>query len=260
MKIRILRLTEGKAEFLLEETTPAMANALRRAILSEVPVMAVHEVIFFTNTTDYPDEYIAHRLAMIPIRTDLKNYSMDEGSVVTLRLDKEAQEEGVVYSGDLESSDPLIIPLNSRIPIVTMKRGQKLKFEAIVKLGKGKWHAKWQPVSGLRYSYTPIYEVLPEALPESCKDCESLEKNKNGILIIRDPYSCPKCAAELERMLNSGDSRVQIKWDATRIFMGFESNGQIPPFRIILTAADELIKKFDEFENKLKEALSLNKG
>jgi DNA-directed RNA polymerase alpha subunit len=166
----------------------------------------------------------------------------------------------VVYSGDLESSDPLIIPINSRIPIVTMKRGQKLKFEAIVKLGKGRWHAKWQPVSGLRYSYTPIYEVLPEALPESCKNCESLEKNRDGVVVIRDPYSCPKCAAELERMLNSGDSRVQVKWDDTRIFIGFESNGQLPPFRIILAAADELIKKFDEFESKQKKALSSNKG
>jgi DNA-directed RNA polymerase alpha subunit len=259
MKIRVVEMKEDRATILLEDATPALANALRRSIMSEVPVMAVDEVIFFINTTDFIDEYIAHRLAMIPLRTDPKLYKISGDVFVTLKLDKTAEEDITVYSGDLESSDPLVIPVSSRIPIVTMRKGQRLKLEAIARLGRGKQHAKWQPVSGLRYSYLPIYEFDSSVVKLSdCEKCE-LEKLEGSWYRLNDPTKCPICASQLEKMVNRGEPGVRVRWDDKRIIIGFESNGQLPPFRIITMAAEELIKKFEEFESKFTSAIEAMK-
>ncbi len=45
-----------------------MANALRRILISEVPTLAIEFVEFHENTTVLQDEYIAHRLGLIPLR------------------------------------------------------------------------------------------------------------------------------------------------------------------------------------------------
>jgi hypothetical protein len=255
MKVRVVEMREDRATILLENTTPALANALRRSMMSEVPVMAVDEVIFFINTTDFIDEYIAHRLAMIPLRTDPKLYKISGDVFVTLKLDKTAEEDITVYSGDLESSDPLVISVSSRIPIITMRKGQRLKLEAIARLGRGKQHAKWQPVSGLRYQYLPIYEFDSSVVKLSdCEKCE-LEKLEGSWYRLNDPTKCPICAGQLEKMVNRGEPGVRVRWDDKRIIIGFESNGQLPPFRIITMAVEELVKKFEEFENKFTSAI-----
>lgn len=48
---------------------PLLANSIRRSILSHVPNLAVHVVEFFENNTTYPDGFLAHRLAMVTIRS-----------------------------------------------------------------------------------------------------------------------------------------------------------------------------------------------
>ena len=67
MKVEVLKSDGAELVFVLEEATPPMANTLRRAILQEVPVMAVDEVEFTQNDSAMYDEIIAHRLSMVPL-------------------------------------------------------------------------------------------------------------------------------------------------------------------------------------------------
>ena len=134
-------------------------NALRRLSISQVPTFAIDDVVILENSSVMHDEAIAHRLGLIPLRTDLERFVMpnvcDCKSTlgcskcrVLLVLDTESQDKTkVITSADLVSEDEIVKPVNNEIPIVSLAPGQKLKFEAYARLGTGKNHAKWQPTS-----------------------------------------------------------------------------------------------------------------
>ena len=44
MEIEIVELEERKCKFILKNSTPAKANALRRTMLSDIPKMAIDDV------------------------------------------------------------------------------------------------------------------------------------------------------------------------------------------------------------------------
>jgi DNA-directed RNA polymerase II subunit RPB3 len=71
-KVEILQLSQHEIKFVLSETDTSMANALRRIMIAEVPTLAIDLVEFHENSSVLNDEYIAHRLGLIPLR-----YSLD---------------------------------------------------------------------------------------------------------------------------------------------------------------------------------------
>jgi len=134
-------------------------NALRRLSISQVPSFAIDDVVILENSSVMHDEAVAHRLGLIPLRTELKRFVMPHlceckstlgcsNCRVLLVLDAESQEKTkVITSADLISEDEVVRPVSKEIPIVSLAPGQKLKFEAYARLGTGKNHAKWQPTS-----------------------------------------------------------------------------------------------------------------
>ena len=134
-------------------------NALRRLSINQVPTFAIDDVVILENSSVMHDEAIAHRLGLIPLRTDLERFVMPDvcdckstlgcsKCRVLLVLDTESQDKTkVITSADLVSEDEVIKPVSNEIPIVSLAPGQKLKFEAYARLGTGKNHAKWQPTS-----------------------------------------------------------------------------------------------------------------
>jgi DNA-directed RNA polymerase subunit D len=134
-------------------------NSLRRLAISEVPTLAIDDVVILENSSVMHDEAVAHRLGLIPLRTDPGRFVMahecDCKSTlgcskcrVLLVLDSEANEKTlVVTSGELVSEDELVKPVSKDIPIIVLAPNQKLKFEAYARLGTGKDHAKWQPTA-----------------------------------------------------------------------------------------------------------------
>jgi len=118
------------------------ANALRRVCLNGVPVLAIDTVDIIENTSVLPDEGLAHRLGLIPLRTDLTKFN--ESDKVLLVLDSgESEETRAVLSGELSSEDESAKPVSEKVPIVQLAPGQKIKVECYARLGRGTEHAKW---------------------------------------------------------------------------------------------------------------------
>mmetsp|Transcript_3784 Transcript_3784/g.8430 ORF Transcript_3784/g.8430 Transcript_3784/m.8430 type:complete len:324 (+) Transcript_3784:228-1199(+) len=67
-KIEILSIAPHTISFILSETDTSMANTLRRIMIAEVPTLAIDLVEYSENSSVLNDEYIAHRLGLLPIR------------------------------------------------------------------------------------------------------------------------------------------------------------------------------------------------
>ncbi len=131
------------------------ANALRRVCLNGVPVFAIDTVDIIENTSVLPDEGLAHRLGLIPLKTDLSRFNEPSkcdcqsesgcsNCKILLVLDSgESAETRSVLSSELSSEDDTIKPVVDKIPIVQLAPGQKIKIECYARLGRGTEHAKW---------------------------------------------------------------------------------------------------------------------
>ena len=157
--IKILESSDSHVKLLLKGIDRVYANALRRFAISEVPCMAIDEIVIHENSSVLYDEILAHRLGLIPLTTDLEGYILPQNCDcktslgctkcrVLLVLDAVATDEvKTIYSGDLVSEDTRVKPYVDNIPIIKLAPSQKIKLEAYAKLGKGRHHAKWQPVT-----------------------------------------------------------------------------------------------------------------
>ena len=75
-KIKILKIDYNNIEFELYNTELTIANALRRVIISEVPTLAIDIVEIQENTSALHDEYLAHRMGLIPlVSTDVDSFN-----------------------------------------------------------------------------------------------------------------------------------------------------------------------------------------
>ena len=131
------------------------ANALRRVCLNGVPVFAIDTVDIIENTSVLPDEGLAHRLGLIPLKTDLGRFNEPSkcdcqsesgcsNCKILLFLDSdESQVTRTVLSSELVSEDDTVKPVSNEIPIVQLAPGQKIKIECYARLGRGTEHAKW---------------------------------------------------------------------------------------------------------------------
>ncbi len=69
MKIDVLESNERVFRFTLKDAGPGFANAIRRAAINSVKTFAIDKITFYENTTAMFDEYIAHRIGLVPIKT-----------------------------------------------------------------------------------------------------------------------------------------------------------------------------------------------
>lgn len=262
MDVQILEEKDNTLRFLLKGTGHAYANALRRAMMAEVPVMAIEDVIIIENTSVLYDEVIAHRLGLVPIKTDLDAYVLPEECDckselgcskcrASFTLEAEAVDEPVmVYSSALQAEGDAK-PVSGGIPIVKLAPMQKLKIEAYARLGRGLEHAKWQPTSACAYKYLPKVTLNAENLAnpeEVIQVCPTdvYAQDPESKITVRDELACTLCMDCVEKAVPVDPKKtfpVKIEGDETSYMFYVESTGAIPPKRIAEEAAKVLDKK-----------------
>ncbi|MEM3061363.1 MAG: DNA-directed RNA polymerase subunit D [Candidatus Bathyarchaeia archaeon] len=264
MKIKILEKSNESIRFLLSGVSPAFANALRRIIISEIPTMAIDDVVIIENTSTMYDEVLSHRLGLIPLTSDLDSYYLPEECScksefgcekcrASFVLEAEARDKTItVYSGDIKCSDPRIKPVSDKIPIVKLAPKQRLKLEAYAKLGRGLEHAKWQPVSACGYKFLPIISIDKKRcnLCEECiKNCpERILEVRGKTLIVKDELRCTLCK-DCVKCCPIDPPAIKVNWDESAFIFYVESTGSLGLERIIKEA-------FNLIANKSKLALS----
>ncbi|CAI0464035.1 unnamed protein product [Linum tenue] len=110
-KVNVIRLTKEDMEFDMIGIDPALANAFRRILISEVPTMAIEKVLIAYNTSVVQDEVLAHRLGLVPLKADPRlfeylsaNDTPNEKNTIVFKLHATCKrgERRTVYSEELK--------------------------------------------------------------------------------------------------------------------------------------------------------------
>lgn len=245
----------GRITFLIKETTPAFANALRRTIVEDVPTMAIEDVEVVKNSSALYDEMIAHRLGLVPLKTDLKGYTpRDECTCnaagcakCTVQLTLKAKGPCIVLASEFKSKDPKIKPVFGDMPIVELLKGQELELECTAQLGRGKEHSKWSPALAW-YEYEPTVTIHQEKVA-ACKD-----KLPPQIFDKSGKIDKKLIVGRLVDACDGACDAVTVERNPANVLFHVEPWGQLSAREIVTTAFDILTQRFTDFDKKVGDA------
>ena len=266
MEIEVLEKDDKNMRLLIRGVNVPFMNALRRIVITEVPCMAIDEIVMLENSSILQDEIIAHRLGLVPLKTDLDGYNLPEKCPcksefgcnlcrVTLTLDVESKEgTRTVYSGELKSENPDIMPVTAKIPIIKLAKEQKIRLEAYARLGKGKNHAKWQPVSMCTYKYLPKIKISKNC--DACGKCVEICPRKvlvktGSKIEVRNLMACTLCQDCVEACPQDPPV-IDVSWEEGAFIFSLESTGALPSERTLSEAIKILDEQLKEFESQIK--------
>ena len=248
MKIKNL----GKNRFVLEDANDVMVNTIRRIIVEEVPTLAIEEVSFVKNGSAMYDEFLAHRIGLIPLQTDLKSYTLPEkckckgkGCVhCQLHFKLKVKGPAIAYAGEMVSKDPKVKAVHPKMPIVKLLKKQDLEFQGIAVLGKGKDHIKFSP-GIVHYQGVPEIRVMKNSERVSKICPKKVFDYSGGKLKVKDEMKCNLCMACAEQ------GEVEVKGSSKDFIVSVESFGQLTPKEMFIAAVEIFDKKLDEFSKLL---------
>lgn len=171
MSFEIINYHKDTLQLKWKDTDVVWLNSLRRIMISEVPSIAIERIVLETNTTSVHDEFLAHRIGLLPIfcQEDMSNIpKQEECSCISgcnlcnfeFLLEKENNMHAPyvgVYSSDFVPVSPSKMKYNiveyrdNGILLCKLGKGEKIKLRGTACKGIGKEHIKWCPVSVVSY-------------------------------------------------------------------------------------------------------------
>ena len=212
----------------------SLINAIRRST-NEIKTLAFDEVEIFKNDSALYDEFLAHRIGLVPLKTE---NSMNDKTEVSCKIVKKGP--GMVLSGDFEGHVDLV---HKDIPLTLLENEQEIELIASARMGKGIEHEKYSP--GLCYyrhlSIVNNKNPQIESIVNGSKGLVRPEKHKDGLVCDLSESA----ASEIEKIDNNA-----IK-DSNEIILVIESFGQMSAKDILIKAIRVLNENIVSFEKSL---------
>ena len=284
MKVITRIMDDYYAQIEFKEVNYSFVNSVRRALISMVPCLAVHEVDFHMGSlgtyvdeeTGDENEYesisamfneiIAHRIGMLPIPTDDKTIEAfgdavnDDSKQPDIMYSLHKQGPCTVYSGDFEpvnGDNSLIIP-ESKVPIVKLTEGQAILVYAKAKMGTAKKHTKWQCTVAPRFYQAPTLTVVSGKGSKTVIDTVGKDKftKKGKNHIIKDPVVAHEALKTLEKLWNDDEAKnaMEVTTKKQHFIFEFETNGAMKAKLALEQALKALNDHCEEFMSGINTA------
>jgi DNA-directed RNA polymerase I and III subunit RPAC1 len=292
--LRVEVLSEDRDTLVLDMvgTDVSTANALRRIMLAEVPTVAIEQVYVNMNTSILHDEMLAHRLGLVPIDADPRDFhdfsaqddEANEYNTVVFKLHvvcgsappgEEVSDDGRPYtrnvvSGDLEwipQGSQLerfpdgIHPVHSDILLAKLRPGQALQMELHCRKGRGKDHAKFSPVATASYRMLPSVKITQDITGKKAEQlvrrCPlgvfDIEEVQGGQrAVVAHPKKCTMCR---ECIRDSDANKDSIKLERVDRHLTFciEAVGMLLPRDVLHEAVSVLKIKCQTFLDRIEQ-------
>jgi len=165
------------------------ANSLRRALLSDIETYAPYQIKVIENTSCQTDEYIAHRIGLIPF-VPTKFFSEDN-NVMKLHVSNR-----LVKAEDIYSENPPFETCMKSAPIMKLIEGQTLNIEVYFDTGTAERHARYSPVAAVGFEITP-YTINFEF--SSINGEPPSVHLRKALIKIQNRLNSVKCSIESEK-------------------------------------------------------------
>jgi DNA-directed RNA polymerase subunit D len=216
------------------DANESLANSIRRST-REVPTIAIEEVEIYKNDSALYDEVLAHRLGLVPLKTEK---SMNDKTAIEFKLSVKGP--CTVYSGDLRGAADVVYP---NIPLTILKENHKLELVATAKLGNGTKHAKHLPCACY---YRHILEI------KSSPQIDKIVENSSGLIKPEkkgNKWVADLTGADIIEIENKDSNAIS---DSNEIIFVIESYGNMPAKDIFKSAVKILEDNLDEFGKRIK--------
>lgn len=231
-------------DFILKDVDLLMANSIRRTMLAEVPTLAIDLVEIEVNTSVLADEFLSHRLGLIPLNSigiESLSYSRDctcdnycPKCLVKLELSAKCDTDSTmnVYALDLAKfhngmllGDPVTRDHLRRGPLLCkLRKHQELRITCIAKKGIAKEHAKWSPCSAVGFEYDPWNKL----------------KHTDYWFEIDANQEWPKLANCEWEEVPDPEAPFDYKAQASNFYFDVETVGNLGPNEVIVRAIETL--------------------
>mmetsp|Transcript_8998 Transcript_8998/g.13468 ORF Transcript_8998/g.13468 Transcript_8998/m.13468 type:complete len:303 (-) Transcript_8998:72-980(-) len=287
-EIKIHENNTDMIKFTVKNIDLTTANTLRRVIIAEVPTLAIEFVTILANSTVLHDQFIAHRLGLIPLdsRTidsfNLKEECTCEGGcehcevTYTLNVKNTGEEVRDVTSRDLNvetKTGKYVQPVHKNeddaVLIVRLGKNQELNLRAVAIKGIGKEHAKWIPVAVATFQIEPIININEDVMDkmdrkdmmkfvESCPKKVYQYDRDRGIEVVdkRLCVYCRECTEVLEEIdVADIEDLVSIEQSKDTFIFSVESTGVLDPGDIVMRGLGILKSKINNLKGELRKEM-----
>ncbi|KAJ3206818.1 DNA-directed RNA polymerases I and III subunit RPAC1 [Clydaea vesicula] len=274
----ITKLTKLNIEFDFIGLDASIANSLRRYMLAEVPTMAIETVYVKYNDGIMADEVLAHRLGLVPLKVDPRQFEFStpgenptDLNTLVFKLDAfcrkntKALKDAVhpsekylnssVYSSNLEwvpqgeqaEKFEDVKAVDEDIILTKMRPGQQINLEMFAVKGVGQDHVKFSPITKPGcYRLLPEIKILKPILNEEAKLFQSCFSK--GVIDLVENNDGDLEAKVVNPRLDTVSRNVFMH---PEFEVDVESSGIYPPHVIVKEGLLGLIEKC----KKIKEAL-----
>lgn len=213
--------TDTTLKLRLRDHTVPMVNSLRRAAMTMVPIVAISTVRLTANTSVMADEFVAHRLGLVPLVCPAEHNPGEEWE-----LELEVTGPCSILSAQL--AHPTLRPVNPDMLVGQLGEGQQLKLTAVARWGTGEEHARFSPVCPITYRFLADIVVTDV---EDLAALKALCPRKVFDTAVPAADACNFCGACTKHGVTAG--KVAITERPGQFELTLESTGSLAPRKIL---------------------------